>query len=100
MDKLTALRIYATVYLASASQLATSRIAREWMEGMDFRTATRDELEQHAKQAAAWANIGMLPAEALPLVASSITPEMITAADPTTDAERMERLATRMEMLD
>jgi hypothetical protein len=100
MDRLRALSIYAAMYLAAASQLATYRIAREWMESMpDFRRATSDDLEQHARQAAAWASIGMLPAEALPLIASGMTPEMVTATDPTTDAERMEYLADRMQML-
>ncbi|WP_431895893.1 hypothetical protein [Micromonospora haikouensis] len=100
MDKLAALRVYAAVYLASATQLATSREAREWMESMDFRAATRAELEAHAKVAAEWASIGMRAVEALPLIASGMTPGMVVATDPTTDAERMERLADRMEMLD
>jgi hypothetical protein len=99
MDKLAALRIYATVYLANAAHLATSRVAREWMESMDFRSATVEELEGHAAMAAAWASIGMLPDEALPLIASGMTPDMVTATDPQTDAERMEYLADRIGML-
>lgn len=88
MGKLTDLRDYTRTYYAAAGQLRTSRIAREWMEaGIP------------ADQAAAWASIGCLPAEALPLIESGMTPDMVTATDPTTDAERIERLADRMQML-
>lgn len=88
MDKLEQLRHYTRTYYAAATQLATSRIARTWMEaGIP------------AEQAAAWANIGMLPEEALPQIAAGVTPEMVVATDPTTDAERMERLAGRIDML-
>jgi hypothetical protein len=99
MDKLAALRIYGAVYMANATQFATYRIAREWMESADFQAATREELEHHAAMAATWASIGMLPAEALPLIDSGMTPEMVVATDPQTDAERMEYLADRMRML-
>lgn len=99
MDKLTALRIYVTTYLAQATRLATSRIARQWMESMDFRAATEEEMQEHARMAATWANIGMLPEEALPLIESGMTPETVVATDPQTDAERMEYLADRMRML-
>lgn len=100
MDKLTALRHYTRAYLAHATQLATSRYAREWMEGMDFRAATQVELERHAEEAARWASAGFLAEEGLPLIASGMTVEMATATDPTTDAERMERLADRMRMME
>jgi hypothetical protein len=100
MDKLEALRYYFRAYDETATQLKTSRIAREWMESMaGYRTATREELEAHARKSAAWASIGMLPTEALPLIASGMTPEMVSDTDPTTDAERMEYLADRMRML-
>jgi hypothetical protein len=100
MDKLTALRHYSAAYFANATQARTYRLAREWMETIDFRTMTRGQLEQHATQAGQWASIGMLPAEATPLIAWGMTPEMVVAADPATDQERMERLADRMRMLD
>jgi len=89
MDKLAALRHYTAVYYAHATQMATSRLAREWMEA-----------GVPAEQAAEWASIGCLPAEALPLIESGMTPDMVVAADPTTDAERIERLADRMDLLD
>lgn len=99
MDKLRALSIYIAAYRAHATQLAASRIARVWMESMDFRSATREQLEEHAVMAASWANHGYLPEEALPLIASGMTPQLASAADPTTEAERMERLADLMRML-
>ncbi len=77
MDKLTALRYYLHTYRAEATQLGTGRIAREWMETMNFRTATREQLEQHAREAAEWANLGYLPGEAAPLIADGITPAMV-----------------------
>lgn len=89
MDKLTALRHYTRAYLAHATQHATYRAAREWMEaGIP------------AEESARWATAGFLPGEGLPLIASGMTLEMATAADPTTDAERMERLADRMRMME
>ncbi|GGM27325.1 hypothetical protein GCM10011608_10110 [Micromonospora sonchi] len=89
MTRLEQLRHYTRTYYAAATQLRTSRAAREWMES-----------GQPAEVAAQWANIGCLPAEALPLIASGMTPEMVLATDPTTDAERMQRLTDRMQMLD
>ncbi|MFF3857098.1 hypothetical protein [Micromonospora sp. NPDC002575] len=73
MDKLSALRIYSAVYLAQAAQLATLLVARQWMETMPFRTATQEDLEQHARMAAAWASRGYMPKEAAPLIADGIT---------------------------
>lgn len=86
MDKLTALRHYWDAY--QPSKLRTYRYAREWMEaGVPADEATR------------WADAGFLPEEGVPLRAAGMTPEMATAADPSTDAERMEYLASRMDML-
>lgn len=99
MDKLAAFSTYAAVYMANATQLDTYRLAREWMETMDFRTATREQLERHAERAATWASIGMLPTEALPLIAAGVSPAMVVATDPQTDAERTAYLANRIQML-
>lgn len=88
MNKLTALRNYTTAYYSATNQLHTSRIARTWMEaGIP------------AEQAAEWANAGFTPEEALPLIGDGMTPALASAADPTTEQERMERLADRMRML-
>ncbi len=89
MDKLTRLRHYSREYYAAATQFKTSRIARTWMEA-----------GVPAQQAAEWASAGFAPEEAMPLIGSGMTPEMAVEADPTTDKERMEYLARRMEMLD
>lgn len=67
MDKLTELRHYTAGYYRLATQHCTSRIAREWMEA-----------GVPVEQAAAWANLGYLPAEATPLMASGMTPETVT----------------------
>jgi hypothetical protein len=99
MDMLTALRYYARAYLAAATQLATNRHARQWMESMDWRHAEIEELERHARMAASWASIGCLPEEALPLIASGITPQMVLDSDPRTPAEAMARLADRIDLL-
>lgn len=88
MDKLTQLRRYTADYYRLATQHRTSRIAREWMEA-----------GVPAEEAAKWASIGCLPSEALPLINSGMTPGMVVATDPTTDAERMARLADRMDLL-
>lgn len=54
---------YAAEYMAGATRLATYRLAREWMNaGVD------------AHDAAAWASLGYLPAEAAPLIADGVTP--------------------------
>lgn len=98
MDKITALRIYTAAYRAHATQLATSRHAREWMESTDFRTATQVELEEHAEESARWASAGYLPEEGIPLRASGMTPERAASADPQTDAERIAYLANRIDL--
>lgn len=82
MDKLTALRIYSTVYRAAATQLATGRDARGWMETMvDYRAATREQLEAHAAQSARWASAGYMPGEAQRLIADGVTPETANELD-------------------
>lgn len=87
MDKLTRLRHYWRAY--KPTQLRTYRYAREWMEaGVPAETAT------------VWASAGFLPEEGVPLIESGMTPDMATATDPTTDQERIERLADRMRMLE
>lgn len=88
MDKLTSLRHYSAKYYQHATQLQTSRAARAWMEA-----------GVPADEAGRWASVGFLPEEALPLIASGMTPEQATAADPTTDAERIKYLADRIDML-
>ncbi|WP_431728553.1 hypothetical protein [Verrucosispora sp. TAA-831] len=75
MNRLTELRRYWTVYSATATQHCTSRTAREWMEQ-----------DVPAEQAAAWANLGYLPDEAAPLIASGVTPA--TAAELEAHAEQ------------
>jgi len=99
MDLLAALRHYAPVYRAHATQLATYRCARQWLQTMDYRSATREQLVAHARMAARWASAGYLAVEAAPLIASGMTVEQAVDADPTTDAERLQRLADRMAML-
>jgi hypothetical protein len=75
MDKLRKLAIYAETYMAAATQLATYRIARQWMEaGIP------------AQDAAAWANLGYLPAEAAKLIAQGIGPQMADAVDEAAEA--------------
>lgn len=61
---------YAGEYMATATQLGTYRLAREWMNaGIDVATA------------AAWASLGYLPAEAAPLIAAGVTPQMAAEMD-------------------
>lgn len=61
---------YAREYLAGATQLATYRLAREWMEaGVPVRDA------------AAWASLGYQPGEATPLIAAGVTPHMAGEMD-------------------
>lgn len=63
-DRLRQLSEYASVYMANTRQLATYRLAREWMEaGVD------------AIQAAQWASRGYLPSEAAGYIAAGRTPE-------------------------
>ncbi|ROO51093.1 hypothetical protein EDC02_5957 [Micromonospora sp. Llam0] len=88
MNRLEQLRHYCRAYYAGTTQLATSRIARQWMEaGIP------------AHQAAAWARAGCLPEEALPLIAAGMTPAMVLATDPTTEAEQMQRLADQIDLM-
>jgi hypothetical protein len=61
---------YAEEYMAAATHLATYRRAREWMEA-----------GVSAETAAAWANLGYLPAEAAPLIAAGVTPQMAGEMD-------------------
>jgi len=99
MDKLLALRHYYRAYRAHATQLASSRLAREWMEGMPgWQDATQEQLETHARMAARWASAGFLPDEALPLIASGMTVEMATAMDPEPGQE-LEYLARRIDLM-
>lgn len=70
MDRLRALGIYSTEYMAGATQLATYRLAREWMEA-----------GVPAADAAAWASLGYQPVEAAPLIASGVTPQMAGELD-------------------
>ena len=78
MDLLAALRIYAAAYRTTATQLRHPRVIREWMETMaDCRAATREELEQHARTAAEWANLGYTAEEAAPLIADGLTPATV-----------------------
>jgi hypothetical protein len=99
MDKLTALRYYSRAYRATATQLATGVLAREWMEGMPgWRDATREQLEQHAEMAATWASRGFLPEEGLPMIASGMTLEQATAMDPEPGQE-MQYLADQIDLI-
>jgi hypothetical protein len=70
MDRLTRLRIYTAEYYGGASQHRTSRIAREWMEA-----------GVPARDAAAWASLGYLPAEAAPLIEAGVTPRIAGEMD-------------------
>ncbi len=76
MDKLRALTEYSQAYRARTTQLATSRIARQWMQaGID------------AVQAAAWARAGYMPDEALPRIAAGLTPGQASDQDAARIAE-------------
>jgi hypothetical protein len=70
MDKLRRLSTYIDAYYAAATQHRTSRIARQWMEA-----------GVPATDAAAWASLGFLPAEAAQLIAAGVTPEMAQVGD-------------------
>jgi hypothetical protein len=59
MDKVTALGIYHRAYNAHATTHISPRTAREMVEAIDFRNATREQLEQHAAMAAINANMGI-----------------------------------------
>lgn len=59
---------YTRIYMANATQLATYRLAREWMP-----------IEPDPEVAARWASLAYTPAEAKPLIEAGITPDM--AAD-------------------
>ena len=86
--RLEQLRHYCRAYYARTTQLATSRIARQWMEaGIP------------AHQAAAWARSGHLPEEALPLIAAGMSPEMVVATDPATDEERAQLAAAEAQLV-
>lgn len=74
MDKLRQLSAYAAEYMANARQMATYRLAREWMAaGVD------------AEAAAVWASAGYLPAEAAPLIAAGVTAQMAAEMDALAD---------------
>jgi hypothetical protein len=66
MGTLREFGIYADEYMALAEQLATYRLAREWMTA-----------GVSARDAAAWASLGYLPSEAAPLIAQGITPATV-----------------------
>ena len=70
MDRLRQFSIYASVYMAAATRLATYRLAREWMDAGIA-----------ADAAAAWASLGYLPAEATPLIVGGVTPQMAGEMD-------------------
>lgn len=65
---------YAAEYMAATTRLATYQLAREWMEtGVP------------ADVAAVWAGFGYLPAEAAPLAAAGVTPQMAGELDELAD---------------
>jgi len=91
MDKLRALSMYAETYMPSASQFATYRCAREWMEA-----------GVPAEDAAAWASLGYLPTEAAPLITAGVTPQMaadLGEIDDTVAGSREERAAQVIDRL-
>lgn len=94
MDKLARLREYSRIYMAGATQLATSRHAREWMEMQP---------PVPAEVAAQWASLGYLAAEAAPLIAVGRKPEEVAVTEAAEEAaaggpealvrDRIERIA-------
>lgn len=74
-DRLRKLSEYTTVYMDNARQLATHRLAREWMEA-----------GVPAVEAAGWASLGFLPHEAAPEIAAGRTPAEVAVIEAAEDA--------------
>lgn len=80
---------YAAEYMRTATQLATYRIARQWWEA-----------SVPVADAAAWASLGYQPAEAAPLIADGITPEMAAATDDISATVAGSREEAAMQVID
>ncbi len=101
MDLPATLRMYHNAYAAQATQHASYEIACEWVAGIlpDLPMMSRTVLLAHAQRSAQWANAGYLPAEAFPLIASGMTPELASAMDPE-PGQHTERLADQIRLLE